>query len=236
MGGSVDGARPAPVEGGDLLLSRVVERLREAILRGDFAPGDKLSVPDLARTLQTSRTPVREALYALERSGLVVMRPRRGAVVFGGGPAELRHLFEVREGLDGMAARLAATRMTETERAALQDTWEQHDAAMAARDLADHVALDVRFHELIRDGAHNPVLSESLARLRDQLTLIVRSWSGSPGALGRRTRADHRVLAEAVLAGDPDRSEATARAHVRNVAAFVLRTELPGAEAPSASA
>ncbi|MEU7815149.1 GntR family transcriptional regulator [Pseudonocardia sp. NPDC049154] len=236
MGGSVDGARLAPVEAGDLLLSRVVDRLREAILRGDFAPGDKLSVPDLARTLQTSRTPVREALYALERSGLVVMRPRRGAVVFGGGPTELRHLFEVREGLDGMAARLAAERMTEAERAALREVWQRHDAALAARDLAEHVTLDVRFHDLVRDGAHNPVLSESLARLRDQMTLIVRSWSGSPGALGRRTRADHRALAEAVLAGDAEHSEATAREHVRNVAAFVLRTELPGAAAPSASA
>lgn len=236
MGETSGTSRLAPVEGGDLLLSRVVARLREAILCGDFAPGDKLSVPDLARTLQTSRTPVREALYALERSGLVEMRPRRGAVVFGGGPEQLAHLFELREALDGMAARLAATRMTDAERTALRETWERHDAAIAARDLEHHVELDVRFHELIRDGAHNPTLSESLARLRDQMTLITRSWSATPGALGRRTRADHRRLAEAVLAGEPDLGEAVAREHVRNVATFVLRSELPGAATPGATA
>lgn len=236
MGESGGVAGLVPVAGGDLLLSRVVDRLREAILRGDFAPGDKLSVPDLARALQCSRTPVREALYALERGGLVEMRPRRGAVVFGGGPAELQALFEVREALDGMAARLAAVRLTDDERAELQKTWERHDTAVEARDIEEYIALDTRFHTLIRAGAHNPTLDESLARLSDQMQLITRSFSGSPGALGRRTRADHRVLAEAVLTGDPERSEAVAREHVRNVAAFVLRAVAPGAQVPDAIA
>ena len=63
-----------------------------------------------------SRTPVREALYALEQAGLVQIRPRRGAVVFAGGMAELRQLFELREALDGMAARLAAARIVAGER------------------------------------------------------------------------------------------------------------------------
>src|SRR5436305_4452824 len=109
--------RLGPVERSSLLANDVADRLRDAILAGELQPGQRLSVPDLARLLDTSRTPVREALYVLERAGLAEIRPRRGAVVFGGGRESLREMLELREALDGMAARLAAQRMTDTERA-----------------------------------------------------------------------------------------------------------------------
>src|SRR3954453_21102367 len=123
-----------------LLLDNVVERLRTAILDGDLVSGERLSVPHLARTLGTSRTPVREALYALEQAGLVEIRPRRGAVVFGGGDDTLRQMFELREALDGMAARLAAQRMTAEEKADLRRLGTELDAALGAGDPERHIA------------------------------------------------------------------------------------------------
>lgn len=205
-------------------------------MRGDLTAGDRLSVPDLARTLNVSRTPVREAIYSLERAGLVVVRPRRGAVVFGGGREVLQPMLELREALDGMAARLAAERMTEDERQALRTTWQAHDSALAAGQLDEHIDLDLQFHALVRDGAHNEPLSADLAKLRDQMLLVMRSWSAAPGGMGRRTRRDHDRIAEAVLVGDADGAEDAARAHVRNISMFVLKPEHHGMDAQAAGA
>ena len=83
----------SPVDQPDRLIERVETMLREAIVSGRLAPGAHLSVPEIARQLGVSRTPAREALFALERSGLVKVRPRRGAIVVAGGHADLRELF-----------------------------------------------------------------------------------------------------------------------------------------------
>jgi DNA-binding GntR family transcriptional regulator len=214
-----------PVERSALLVDRVAERLRAAILAGDLRPGQHLSVPELARTLDTSRTPVREALYALERAGLVEVRPRRGAVVFGGGPGSLREMLELREALDGMAARLAAERMTAAERTELKIVGREHDAALVAGDVERHLALDLQFHNMIRDGAHNQRLADDVARLRDQIVLVMRAWSLVPGGMGAGTRRDHRAILRAVVSGDGDAAESAARAHVRHIAAFVALGE-----------
>jgi len=221
------GARLEPLDRSDLLLSRTVARLRQAILDGSLEPGERLSVPELARTLETSRTPVREALYVLERAGLVEIRPRRGAVVFGGGPNSLREMMELREALDGMAARLAAERMTAAERTALDSVARDHDRALGAQDLERHIALDLEFHTLIRDGAHNEQLAADLSRLRDQILLVMRAWSVAPGGMGKGARRDHRAIRRAVLSGDPEAAEAAAREHVRNISAFVRRSDRP---------
>lgn len=216
-----------PIAQPQLLLDGVVERLRTAILDGDLASGQRLSVPDLARTLGTSRTPVREALYALEQTGLVEIRPRRGAVVFGGGADTLAQMFELREALDGMAGRLAAERMSDDERVNLRRVATELDEALLAGDRERHLALDLAFHAALRDGAHNPRLAVDLGRLRDQMTIIMRSSSNVPGAMGRGTRSDHRAIARAALAGDADAAERAARKHVRNIAAFVMRARTP---------
>ena len=212
-----------PLAAPKLLLDSVVDRLRTAILDGSLLSGERLSVPHLARTLGTSRTPVREALYALEQAGLAEIRPRRGAVVFGGGDDTLAQMFELREALDGMAARLAAQRMTPEEHATLRRLGGELDDALQAGDRDRHIELDLAFHCAIRDGAHNQRLAADLGRLRDQITIIMRSSSGVPGAMGRRTRSDHRAISRHVLAGNADSAEQAAREHVRNIAAFVAR-------------
>jgi DNA-binding GntR family transcriptional regulator len=211
----------APIEGHELLANRVELRLREAILAGELPPGSHLSVPELARRLGVSRTPVREAVYALERAGLAEVRPRRGAVVFGGGRDDLTHLFELREALEGMAARLAATRMPPAERRALRDVVERHTQAIRRADVDRHIELDTRFHRLIHDGARNPRLAEDLAQLRDQIVLVMRSVSLAPGAMGSGVLHDHNAILEAIVRSAPDDAEDAARRHIRAVLRFV---------------
>ncbi len=212
----------APIDGHELLANRVELRLREAILSGELPPGSHLSVPELARRLGVSRTPVRDAVYALERAGLAELRPRQGAVVFGGGRDELTHLFELREALDGMAARLAATRMPPAQRRELQTVMKQHTGAIRRSDVDRHVELDIEFHRLIRDGAGNPRLAEDLGRLRDQIRLVMRAVSSEPGAMGRGVLADHHAILDAIVRSAPGDAERAARRHVRAVLQFVL--------------
>ena len=222
-----------PIESHALLVDRVVQLLRQAILTGDLPPGARLSVPDLARQLNVSRTPVRDALYALERAGLAVTRPRRGAVVFGGGRDELTQLFELREPLDGMAARLAAERMSEDERQELRNALRRHSKAIQERDTERHIELDLEFHRRVRDGAGNPRLAEELARLGEQIVLVMRAVSSAPGAMGRAVLREHKAILDAVVTGQPDAAEHAARAHVRSVLRFVLSTALTS-ERPAA--
>jgi len=212
----------APLSGTESLSARVEHQLRKAILAGELPPGARLSVPELARRLGVSRTPVRDAVAALERAGLAVARPRLGALVFGGGRDELVHLYELRGALDGLAARLAATRMEPAERDALRETMRRHTTAVKAKDTDAHIACDVEFHRLVRDGAHNPRLAEELGRLHDQILLVLRSTSSQPGAMGRGVLHDHNAILRAILADDPDAAEHAARAHVDAVLRFVL--------------
>jgi DNA-binding GntR family transcriptional regulator len=202
------------------LTSKVVKALRAAILGGEIAPGERLSVPDLARRLGVSRTPAREALLVLEREGLVESRPRLGTVVLSGGKQGLKQLFELREALDGMAARLAAGAFSDAQSVALSQIVDDHRLAIARKDMERHIALDVQFHASIREGCGNAYLRESLLQIERRIMLFMRAFSALPRAMGPEVIRDHGEIAEAIGAGDGSKAEAAARRHVRNVRKF----------------
>ena len=205
----------------DRLVERVEMTLRDAIVSGQLAPGSRLSVPEIARQLGVSRTPAREALFALERMGLVQVRPRRGAVVVAGGYDDLRELFELREALEGMAARLAAVHMSKPELAALNGTLEQHRSAIEAGDLDAHVRLDQQFHHMIAVGSANRRLAGSIEQLRDQTSVLVRLNSLRPGGMDQMVLRTHGRIARSIGRQDADQAEARIREHIRAVFLFM---------------
>ena len=97
----------------ETLAESVFRRIQTAIVRGDIAPGSKISEPELARTYGISRGPLREAIHRLEGQRLLVRVPHVGARVVSLNHAELIELYEIRESLEGMACRLAAERMSQ---------------------------------------------------------------------------------------------------------------------------
>jgi DNA-binding GntR family transcriptional regulator len=207
----------SPVDQPDRLVERVEATLRAAIMSGRLAPGAHLSVPEIARQLGVSRTPAREALFALERGGLVEVRPRRGAVVAAGGHTDLRELFELREALEGMAARLSARHMPESDVALLDATLEQHQAAIDAGDLDAFVRLDRQFHDMIALGSVNQRLASSLEQLRDQTDVLVRALSVRSGTMDARVLHAHGRIARSIERRDGDQAEARMREHIRAV-------------------
>src|SRR4051812_24238650 len=111
---------------------RARDELREAILASSLPPGARLRSEPLAEQLQTSRTPVREALILLAREGLVDIEPRRGAVVRAFDAADLADLYDVRALIEPYAARRAATRIAAAGVARLAELWDPTEARSAA--------------------------------------------------------------------------------------------------------
>jgi DNA-binding GntR family transcriptional regulator len=163
---------------------------------------------------------VREAVQRLVQEGLAISVPHRGAMVAQLGGEDLQSLYEVREVLEGLAARRATERLDSMAKSALASLVEQHREALEREDLAGHVRLDMRFHLQIRELAGNQPLAEMLDRLQGQVRLAMHSLWGRYAA-PQRALEDHEKILAAVLSSDPDAAEKAARAHIARV-----RTEL----------
>jgi DNA-binding GntR family transcriptional regulator len=191
----------------------LAERLEDDIVAGRLVPGERLDEVSLATSFGVSRTPVREVLQKLASSGLVELRPRRGAIVARISIGRLVEMFEVMAELEGMCGRLAARRMTSGE----------HDALAAALAACRKTAHDgdadayyyenKRFHHVIYDGSHNGFLAEQARALHRRLQPYRRLQLRVRTRL-RTSLAEHERVVAALLAGDADTAEAALKAHV----------------------
>ena len=147
----------------------VFKTLRQAILRGELEPGERLMEIQLAERLGVSRTPIREAIRKLELEGLVLMIPRKGAEVAKISESNLRDVLEVRRSLEELAIDLACQRMTPEELEELKVTQEKFALAIKNGDAMQIAETDERYHEIIYDGTKNGRLVQILNNLREQM-------------------------------------------------------------------
>ena len=191
---------------------QVVKTLSEGILTGKYRPGDRLNESQIARELNISRIPVREALSQLQEQGLVQNRERRGMFVTQMGPQEVEQMFGLRMLLEGEVVRLARTHMT-------PDVQQELEAIMAKMeawegDLLESAALDLQFHRTLSRASGNPYLERALNTLLvtlfahktlDHVTHDVRRWRLS----------HHRALLDAVTGKSGEDPQAVLQTHVR---------------------
>ncbi|MFC4035568.1 GntR family transcriptional regulator [Streptomyces polygonati] len=192
-------------------------RLRDLILDGAYAPGERLTETEVAESLTMSRTPVREAFRSLAADGLV-RSSGRGVQVVALDGAALRHAYEVRGALEALTAELAARRQAEgriapAELAALAEEADRTEAATLAGRFAEAVGHNRRFHRRIAELAANPVALATLDRLWDQIVVSTRA-SLDPPHRPARVNAQHRELLTAITEGRPARAASAARLHV----------------------
>ncbi len=187
--------------------------LRQSILRGDLAAGERLRSDALANELKVSRTPVREALRKLEAEGLVE-RSGSGLIVREFSEKDLTELFYVREALEGMAARLAAENATPSEIGEIGELLDDMDAVGQRGEVAALRPLTGEFHQLICRAAHNDRLLQSLKSLLEHVRQMQTSTLYVEGRLAEALK-EHRDLLRAIEARDADRAERLARAHRR---------------------
>ncbi len=197
----------------------VADSLRAAVVAGQMAPGEVHSAPALAERFGVSATPVREALLDLVRDGLMEPVRNKGFRVTALSAAELDATGDVRLLLEPAAAGRAAAR-PDAERRAVVDRLRPVarrivDAADAG-DVVAHVRADREFHAALLDLAGNPVLTETVMRLRDRSRLYGLPGLARAGVLGETAR-EHDVLLDLVAAGDPDGAAEAMRQHVSHV-------------------
>ena len=209
------GARLADVR--DTSLAKIVrDEILARIMRGELAPGRRINEPDVAERLGISRVPVREALRALESSGLVVSRKNAGVFVRELAPIEVSQLYELRAVFDAYAGRKAGA-LPDAARRALVKVLDAATAGMrkAARrhDVAGYYAENLRFHWAIVEAVGNARFSDAYRDVVQQLHLW-RIQNLSQGLAMAASVAEHDEILRAIRAGDAQRSETLMASHV----------------------
>lgn len=205
-----------------LLSDRIRNALTDEIAAGVLAAGTALDEQQLAERFGASRTPVREALRQLAVSGLVEMRPRRGAVVTRVTAERIMDMFETSAEIEAMCVRLATYRMTPLERSHLL---RLHDASKAMVEVGDYDAYDafnLEFHESIYRATHNGFLVEQAIAVRTRLTAFRRTQLRQDDRIVR-SRHEHDGIIEAISRGDGEEAARRMRAHMLNAASALDR-------------
>ena len=201
----------------------LLARIRDLVLGGEYAPGTALSEVRLAEHFDVSRTPVREALKQLQVEGLVEIRPKVGTFVRRISRREIVEMFEVKEILEGMAARLLARRGRVPELDVLRANLESSETATRRGDSAAYAALVHEFHQTIVSGSDNHKLAQHYTGLMNQLAyhrMVLRSVQ-HPGRLDRSC-AEHRRIVELIAEKDGVGAELAMRDHVAASAREVM--------------
>jgi DNA-binding GntR family transcriptional regulator len=190
------------------------ELIREAIVDGRLAPGQRLKEEELARELGISRTPVREALLVLQSEGLVAAEPNRGATVRAHDAEDLDDLYQLRALLEGYAARRAASRITPQALTVLRESCERFDALSGdAEDLRELVRENLVFHSTILESAGSRRL-ETMVRKVIELPLVYKSYIWYSPDQKRISAHYHRQITTALEARDSERAELIMKEHV----------------------
>ena len=147
----------------------VFNTLRQAILRGELKPGERLMEIQLANKLGVSRTPIREAIRKLELEGLVLMIPRKGAEVAEITEKSLKDVLEIRRALEDLAVRLACEKITKEELKELKKAGDEFKKVLKSQDITEVAEADVRFHDVIYMATDNPKLIQLLNNFREQM-------------------------------------------------------------------
>ena len=147
----------------------VFNTLRQAILRGELKPGERLMEIQLANKLGVSRTPIREAIRMLEQEGLAVTIPRKGAEVAKMTEKDMEDVLQIREALDELAAKIACEQISEEQLEELVATMHEFEESTKTDNVKKIAEADVKFHDIIYQSTGNPKLVNMLNNLREQM-------------------------------------------------------------------
>ena len=200
----------------------VFQTLRQAIISGEFAPGERLMEINLANRLGVSRTPVREAIRMLELEGLVVMIPRKGAEVARITEKDLRDALEVRCSLEELSVELACERITQEGKEKLKAACIAFREAIATKHVPSIVEGDVAFHEVIFEMTNNQRLITITHNLREQVyryrVEYVKDFSYHDVLV-----REHDAITNAILIGDKETAKMVMRDHIYNQEQIVIK-------------
>lgn len=193
----------------------VFNTLREAILRGDLRPGERLMELQLAAKLGVSRTPIREAIRMLEQEGLAVTVPRKGAQVAKMTEKDMEDVLVIRASLDKLAVELACDVITEQQLEQLEEAARNFETVSKTTDLKKIAEADVAFHDVIYEATGNAKLVVMLNNLREQLyryrVEYLKDASNYPELI-----REHQAMIKGIREKDKDNVAQVMQEHVWN--------------------
>jgi DNA-binding GntR family transcriptional regulator len=201
----------------------LLTQLRRMIHEGELSPGEQIVESRLSEQFGISRTPLREALKVLSSEGLVELRPRRTPIVTPVDPEEIAAIFEVLEGLEGIAGRRACENATDED---LADLEAMHAAMLVEHDRGNRAAYQEQnrqIHFRIVELAANPVLKVAYANYMMRI-VRARSTNTYDPARWRGSRAEHDTIMAALRARNPEAVAAALVLHTRETGSSVLET------------
>lgn len=205
------------------LREQVAERLRMAIVTGHFKPGERLIERELCDMMGVSRTSLREALRELQADGLITLKPNKGMSVSVLTEETARSIYQVRQMLEGLAARLFAKRATAEQMHALRKSVEE--LADVYDNFSAEAFIDVkgRFYDILLEGAGNEVAADMLRRIHTRASQL-RVVSLSSAQRAQQSIRELRGFCDALEDRDEDRAWQLCIEHVENAATAALGT------------
>jgi DNA-binding GntR family transcriptional regulator len=198
----------------------VYEKLKEAILTQQYKPGSHLIERELATRFHVSTTPLKEALGLLKQEGLVVTRPRVGTYVSNDIMNSIEEINLVRAALEGVAARLAATKITKEEIQQLSEVMQIMERSTNEENTSKVIEINARFHELIRTFARNNYVCKQIEAIHSFDRHFRKIALSRSGELGHALQ-EHSQIFKKIAARDPDGAEQKIRLHIQLTAARV---------------
>lgn len=200
----------------------VYENLKESIVDGSLAPGSRIIESQVAKALDISRTPVREAIHKLEREGLLCKYPTGGLFVAGLTRAEIDETFGIRAVLESYAARLAALAHNGHELSAVEEKIDEYQRCLEKGRLEDLPRINTEFHDMLYALSRSPKLIRLINNLREQIyrfrrmILKMEDWA-------RTSNDDHRQIVAYIKRRDAEGVERLVREHILKGKEAVLR-------------
>ena len=198
----------------------VFNTLREAILKGDLKPGERLMELQLASKLGVSRTPIREAIRMLEQEGLAVTTPRKGAEVAKMTLKDMEDVLEIRDALDELAVRIACQKISDEQLRQLEDMKELFEKSTQTGNVKKIAEADVTFHDVIYEATGNPKLVTLLNNLREQVYRYRVEYIKDPKNYPTLI-AEHEAILESLKNRDVKNAVEAMHVHVANQAEAV---------------
>ena len=200
----------------------VFNTLRQAIITGEFAPGERLMEIVLAERLGVSRTPVREAIRKLELEGLVVMVPRKGAEVARITEKSLKEVLEVRCALEELGVILACRRITDEGKEELKKAHQEFKKAVESKDFLEIATKDEAFHECIFESTDNKRLLQIINNLKEQMYRYRMEYVKDIGYHEKLVK-EHEEMLDAITSGNEKKAEEIMKKHIHDQEEMILK-------------
>lgn len=203
----------------------VYEELKMQILTGEIKPGTRMMEVELAEDLGVSRTPVREAIRKLEKESLVTIEPRKGAYASEISMKDMEDILEVRKTMEGLAAGIAAAKITDEQKAILKTAMDNFDKAVDENNYDEMISNDTGFHHIIVEACDNAVLKNMVEQLQE-LVLRFRYLYFSDFRRAEQMPSEHKEIYDAIDRGDVEGAKEAAAVHIQRLADLVSSGEV----------